>query len=102
MQNAMDIYSEAVERFKEYSTVSMDNLVKARKAYEEVLRASEDIRKNLTSNDESIKTVMSQLQEIVGEHLAAGAEVANLIEIRTADEENGAAPAGPKLLRRWP
>jgi DNA repair ATPase RecN len=100
MRNAMDIYSEAVERFKEYSAVSMDNLVKARKAYEDALRASEDIRKNLTSNDESIKSVMFQLQEIVSEQLAAGAEVAKLIEIRTAEEENGAPPAGPKL-RRW-
>ena len=65
MKNAMDIYSEAVEKFKEYPGVSMDNLVKERKAYEDALRASGDRRKNLTSNDESVKSVMSQLQEIV-------------------------------------
>lgn len=100
MQNAMDIYTEAVAKFKEYSAASMDNLVKARKAYEDALRASEEIRRNLASHDESIKSVMFQLQEIVGEHLADKAAAAKLIEFRTAEGENGTHPPRPKL-RNW-
>jgi hypothetical protein len=100
MQNPMDIYTEAVEKFKEYSAASMDNLVKAREAYEDALRASEDIRKNLASHDESIKSVMSKLQEIVSEHLAGKAAPAQLIEFRNAEEGSGAHPPRPKL-RNW-
>ena len=102
MSNTMDMYSEAVERFKEYSTASMDNLVKARQAYEEALQASEEIRKSLMSRDESIKSVMTQLQEIVGEHLAGKVAAPKLIEMPTEEEsQNGDAPAKAKV-RMWP
>jgi DNA repair exonuclease SbcCD ATPase subunit len=102
MPNAMDTYSEAVEKFKEYSTAAMDNLVKARQAYEEASRASDEIRKSLLSRDESIKSVMTQLQEIAGEHLADEAAAAKLIEMPSEEKEgNSGAPAKAKV-RMWP
>jgi hypothetical protein len=86
MSDAMGLYSEAVKNFHQFTTASIDNLVKARQSYEEALRASDEIRKTLASNDESIISVMTRLQQIVGLHAAHQADPAKLIEMPNSEK----------------
>jgi hypothetical protein len=86
MSDAMEIYSGAVKNFHEFTTASIDNLVKARQSYEEALRASDEIRKTLASNDESIISVMTRLQQIVGLHVTRQADPAKLIEMPNSEK----------------
>jgi hypothetical protein len=121
MPNAMDIYSEAVEKFNQSVATCMDSLLIARQAYEEVLRASGEIRKTLTSGEESIKSVMARLQGIVGVPLAdkEATKLAEMIEIekelpallgqmretepeRTGGEVKDEARAIRKTRMTWP
>ena len=86
MPNALDIYSEAMERFNHQVAAYMDSLSEARKAYEEALRASGVIRKTLTSGDEAIKSAMARLQEVAGGHLADKGQGPKLFEMPAQEE----------------
>lgn len=86
MPNAMDIYSQAVEKFNQCAATCMDNLLNAREAYREAFRASGEIRKTLTSGEASITSMMARLHEIVGSPLA-DKEAANLVEMIDIEKE---------------
>jgi hypothetical protein len=86
MPNALDIYSEAMERFNHQVAAYMDSLSEARKAYEEALQASGVIRKTLTSGDEAIKSAMARLQEVAGGHLADKGQGPKLVEMPAQEE----------------
>ena len=93
MPNAMDVYSQAVEKFNQCVTACMDDLLNAREAYEEAFRASGEIRKTLTSGEESITSVMARLRDILGAPLADKG-VTKLVEMIDIEKEL------PALLRQ--
>jgi hypothetical protein len=114
MPNAMDIYSQAVEKFNQCVTACMDNLLNAREAYHEAFRASGEIRKTLTSGEESITSMIARMHEIVALPLAdkKATNLAQMIDIekelpalllqiretepeKTDRQMNGEAPAIP-------
>jgi|ERR1700681_2214201 hypothetical protein len=121
MPNAMDVYSQAVEKFNQCVTACMDDLLNAREAYEEAFRASGEIRKTLTSGEESITSVMARLRDILGVPLADKG-VTKLVEMIDIEKELPAllrqiretepektdgkmkdeAPAIPKTRMIWP
>jgi hypothetical protein len=49
MSNALDKYLAAVQKFQEGAAASMENLIKVREAYQEVLGAGSEIRQILNS-----------------------------------------------------
>jgi DNA replication initiation complex subunit (GINS family) len=86
MPNAMDVYSQAVEKFNQCVAACMDNLLNAREAYHEAFRASGEIRKTLTSGEKSITSMMARIHEIVGVPLA-DKEAMNLVEMIDIEKE---------------
>jgi hypothetical protein len=121
MPNAMDVYSQAVEKFNQCVAACMDDLLNAREAYEEAFRASGEIRKTLTSGEESITSVMARLQDILGVPLAdkGATKLVEMIDIekelpallrqiretepeKTDGKMKDEAPAIPKTRMIWP
>ena len=90
MPNALDTYLSAVQKFQQCAAPIMENLVKAREAYEEALRASAEIRQILSSQDDSLGSVMTKLQDTVSVHLVRKNDPTKLIEISPADESGDA------------
>jgi hypothetical protein len=86
MPNAMDVYSQAVEKFNQCVAACMDNLLNAREAYHEAFRAGGEIRKTLTSGEESITSMIARIHEIVGVPLA-DKEATNLVEMIDIEKE---------------
>jgi len=93
MPNAMDTYVVAVQKFQECAAASMENLAKAREAYQEALKASAEIRRILTSQDDSLNSVMIKLQQTVTLHLVHKGDPAKPIEISLEEQL-------PALLRQ--
>jgi predicted RNase H-like HicB family nuclease len=92
MSNALDAYLAAVQNFQECATASMDNLVKAKEAYEGAVGASAEIRQILNLQGDTLDSVMTKLQEAVSVHLVRKGEATKVIE--TPLEKNI-----PELLR---
>ncbi|MGC2369362.1 MAG: hypothetical protein WA474_09885 [Candidatus Sulfotelmatobacter sp.] len=62
----MAMYSEAVDEFTKNAGVLMEQLPllsKARDAYEQAMKASAELRRELDAGDEHLRSVMSHLEE---------------------------------------
>ncbi len=87
MPNALDAYLSAVQKFQECAAPVLENLIKAREAYEKALQASAEIRQILTSHDDVLGSVMVKLRDTVSQHLVARGEPKKPIPMFPRDDE---------------
>ena len=67
-------YTEAVKKFTKSASAFIEHvplLAEAREAYEEATRASTELRRVLDSGDENLRALMTQLEQIAHEDVAA-------------------------------
>jgi len=93
MPNALDTYLSAIQKFQECATASMENLTKAREAYQQAVGASAEIRETLNSQGDTLDSLMTKLQDTVGLHLVRKGEPGKSIETQLEEDI-------PALLRR--
>jgi hypothetical protein len=67
------LYAEAANRFRSSATAFMEHvhlLTEARTAYQEAMSASTELRNRLDAGDEALRSVMTQLEQVVTDHLS--------------------------------
>jgi hypothetical protein len=72
--NNMATYREAVDEFTRNATALIGHIplfTKAREAYEQAMRASEDLREVLDTGDQTLRALMAELEQAVSLHLPA-------------------------------
>ncbi|MGA7927889.1 MAG: hypothetical protein WCA20_18115 [Candidatus Sulfotelmatobacter sp.] len=94
----METYTEAVNQFRQNATWFIEQLpllAKARDAYEQAMRTSGELRKMLDAGEESLRTLMTQLEEAVHVQAVKAAadrkkpEPAKVEAIRATNENTG-------------
>ncbi len=68
----MATYREAVDEFARNATELIGHiplLTKAREAYDQAMRASEDLREVLDTGDQTLRILMAELEQAVNLHL---------------------------------
>ena len=66
------MYAEAMSKFTKSATAFMEHvhlLTEARSAYLEAMTASTALRNRLDAGDETLRSLMSQLEQVVNAHL---------------------------------
>ncbi len=86
MPNALDNYLTAVQKFQECATMTMENLSKAREAYEGSIAASAEIHQILKSQDDALGSLMNKLEESVSFHLARRTDPRKVIETPVTED----------------
>ena len=69
---SMAMYSEAMNKFTKAATAFMDHvhlLTEARDAYQMAMTASASLRNNLDSGDQALRSLMTQMEQVVNTHL---------------------------------
>jgi exonuclease VII small subunit len=64
-------YTEAMNRFTRSASAFMQHvhlLTEARDAYQEAMTASKTLRRSLDDGDQTLRSVMTQLEQVVNEH----------------------------------
>ena len=72
----LEIYTEAVSEFTRNASAFIEQirlLTKARDSYKHAMNASAELRKILDSGDESLRTLMAQLEQAVNIHVEKAA-----------------------------
>ena len=94
----METYTEAVNEFTKNATWFIEQLpllAKAREAYEQAMKTSAELRKVLDAGEESLRTLMTQLEQVVNVHVVKPAsdkkkpEPAKVEAIRATNEGTG-------------
>ena len=65
-------YAETMNKFTKSATAFMEHvhlLVEARYAYQEAMAASTALRNSLDAGDEALRSLMTQLEQVVNDHL---------------------------------
>jgi hypothetical protein len=65
-------YTEAVDEFTTSATAFLEHIPlfsKAREAYEEAIQASAELRRVLDTGDETLRTLMSEIEDTVNVHV---------------------------------
>jgi hypothetical protein len=68
----MAVYTEAMNNFTKSATAFMEHvhlLTEARDAYQTAMTASTALRDSLDAGDQALRTLMTQLEQVVGVHL---------------------------------
>lgn len=66
-------YAEATNKFRRSATAFMEHiylLTEARSAYREAMAVGTELRNRLDTGDEVLRTVMSQLERVINDHLS--------------------------------
>ena len=66
------MYTEAMNKFTKSATAFMDQvhiLTEARDAYQEAMAASTALRERLDAGDQTLRSLMTQLEQVVSAHL---------------------------------
>jgi hypothetical protein len=66
------MYADAMNRFNKSTAAFIEHmhlLTEARAAYQEAVEISADLRRRLDAGDEFLKSLMSQLEQVVNSHL---------------------------------
>jgi hypothetical protein len=66
------VYTEAMNKFTKSATAFMEQvhlLTEARYAYQEAMAASTALRNSLDAGDETLRSLMAQLEQVVNNHL---------------------------------
>ena len=94
----MTMYTEAMNKFTKSATAFMEQvhlLTEAREAYEEAISASTALRKSLDAGDQTLRSLMTQLEQVVTTHFAEPhpdkkrPEIVRSEATRAANEGNG-------------
>jgi hypothetical protein len=67
------LYAEAVNRFRSSAEAFMEHvhlLTEARNAYQQAMSASTELRNRLDTGDQALRSVMTQLEQVVTDHLS--------------------------------
>ena len=68
----MAVYSDAMNNFTKAATAFMDHvhlLTEAREAYQMAMAASASLRNSLDSGDQFLRSLMTQMEQVVSAHL---------------------------------
>jgi exonuclease VII small subunit len=74
--DAMARYTEALDQFRKAATAFLqhvDLLAQARNAYEQAMTSSAELRNVLNAGDETLQSLMTQLEQSVNNHLSTPA-----------------------------
>jgi len=66
-------YAEAANRFRSCAEAFMEHvhlLTEARSAYQQAMSASTELRSRLDAGDQTLKSIMTQLEQVVTDHLS--------------------------------
>jgi hypothetical protein len=88
---SMETYTEAVNEFRQNATWFIEQLpllAKARDAYEQAMRSSGDLRKILDAGEESLRILMTQLEEAV-----------NVRAVKPVPDRKGPEPGKVEAIR---
>ena len=67
------LYAEAANRFRSSAEAFMEHvylLTEARNAYQQALSASTELRNTLDAGDQALRSIMTQLEQVVTDHLS--------------------------------
>ena len=67
------MYTEATNKFTKSATAFMEQvhlLTEARAAYEEAMRVSTALRNSLDAGDQTLRSLITQLEQVVNTHVA--------------------------------
>jgi hypothetical protein len=67
------LYAEAANRFRSSAEAFMEHvhlLTEARSAYQQAMSASTELRNRLDAGDQTLRSVMTQLEQVVSDHLS--------------------------------
>src|ERR1700758_1854002 len=73
LPGSMKTYSQAVDEFSKHTSeflACIPLLIKAREAYQRAMDVSAEVRSMLDAGDETLRTLMGQVQDAVNVHLA--------------------------------
>ena len=82
------LYAEAMSRFTKSATAFMEHvhlLNEARDAYHEAVSASSTIRRSLDASDQALRSLMTQLEQVVNDHLGEPALERKKLELVKAE-----------------
>jgi hypothetical protein len=71
--DALARYTDALDQFRKAATAFLqhvDLLAQARNAYEQAMTSSAELRNALNAGDESLRSLMTQLEQSVDNHLS--------------------------------
>ena len=100
----MKTYTEAVNEFTKNASAFIKQLpllTKARSAYEEAMRAGAEMREVLDAGEESLRTLMTQLEQEVNVHGAKLAPDKRNPEPAKVERMRGTDEGGDRAIR-WP
>ena len=72
LPGSMKTYSQAVDEFSKHTSeflASIPLLIKAREAYQRAMSVSAEVRSMLDAGDETLRTLMAQVEDAVAVHL---------------------------------
>jgi hypothetical protein len=84
----MAMYTEAMDKFTKSATAFMEHvhlLNEARDAYHEAVSASSTIRRSLDASDQALRSLMTQLEQVVDDHLGEPALERKKLELVKAE-----------------
>jgi hypothetical protein len=67
------LYADAANRFRSSAEAFMEHvhlLTEARNAYQQAMSASSELRNRLDAGDQTLRSVMTQLEQVVTDHLS--------------------------------
>lgn len=67
------LYAEAANRFRSSAEAFMEHvhlLTEARSAYQQAVSASTELRSRLDAGDQALRSIMTQLEQVVADHLS--------------------------------
>jgi hypothetical protein len=89
-------YAEAMNKFSKSATAFMEHvhlLTEARSAYHEAITVGTTLRNRLDAGDQTLKSLMTQLEQVVNEHFAGPALDKKKLEL-VKDESTSAKNEG--------
>jgi hypothetical protein len=67
------LYAEAANRFRSSAEAFMEHvylLTEARNAYQQAMSASTELRNTLDAGDQALRSMMTLLEQVIGDHLS--------------------------------
>ncbi len=95
------MYTEAMNQFTKSATAFMEHvhlLTEARDAYEDAMNTSRALRNSLDSGDQALRSLMTQMEQVINTHLGEAIlerkrpELLKVDTTRTNGQNTGAAP----------
>ena len=98
------LYADAAKRFRSSAEAFMEHvhlLTEARSAYQQAMSASSELRNRLDAGDQTLRSVMIQLEQVVTDHLSESApdkkrpELVKVEPTRVTNEGTGTGVSFP-------